>query len=159
MLRTTHMAKAYSDDLRRKLLEAHDAGEGILEDLAERFRVSVSWAYNVSAARTKTGKMERQPGTKRGRVSKVTPEIESFIKAVVQTRADTTLAELQLRLLEERQLPVSIGWLWEVLNRLGLRYKKNATRRRTGPPQDQRAAGALAVDDRRDRRRAIHLRG
>ena len=125
MLRTTHMAKAYSDDLRRKLLEAHDAGEGILEDLAERFRVSVSWAYNVSAARTKTGKMERQPGTKRGRVSKVTPEIESFIKAVVQIRADTTLAELQLRLLEERQLPVSIGWLWEVLNRLGLRYKKN----------------------------------
>ena len=66
MLRTTHMAKAYSDDLRRKLLEAHDAGEGILEDLADRFRVSVSWAYNVSAARTKTGKMERQPGAKRG---------------------------------------------------------------------------------------------
>lgn len=134
MLRTTHMAKAYSDDLRRKLLEAHDAGEGILEDLAERFRVSVSWAYNVSAARTKTGKMERQPGAKRGRVSKVTPEIESFIKAVVQTGADTTLAELQLRLLEERQLPVSIGWLWEVLNRLGLRYKKRyAPPNRTSP--------------------------
>ncbi len=95
MLRTVQMAKAYSDDFRPKLLDAHDAGEGILEDLAERFRVS-----------------------------KVTPEIESFIKAVVQTRADTTLAELQLRRLEERQLPVIIGWLWEVLNRIGLRYKK-----------------------------------
>ena len=58
MLRTTHMAKAYSDDLRRKLLEAQDAEEGILEDLAEWFRISVSWAYNVSAARTKTGEME-----------------------------------------------------------------------------------------------------
>ena len=67
MLRTTHMAKAYSDDLRRKLLEAQDAEEGILEDLAEWFRISVSWAYNVSAARTKTGEMERQPNAKRVR--------------------------------------------------------------------------------------------
>lgn len=153
------MAKAYSDDLRRKLLEAHDAGQGILEDLAERFSVSVGWARKVSAARTRTGKMERQPGAKRGRVSKVTPEIESFIKAVVKVRADTTLAELQLRLAQEHHLPVSIGWLWEILNRLDLRYKKNGARRRAGQPQDQRAAGVLAVDDQRDSRRALHLRG
>ena len=74
------MVKAYSDDLRRKVLEAHAAGEGILKELAERFRVSVGWVCKISAALGKTGKMERQPGAKRGRVSKVTPEIESFIK-------------------------------------------------------------------------------
>lgn len=142
------MPKAYSDDLRRKLLEAHDAGEGTLEDLAERFRVSVGWAYKISAARTRTGEIERQPGAKRGRVSKVTAGIQGLLQAAIQARADTTLAELQLRLWEERQLAVSISWLWTVLDRLGLRYKKNAARRRTGPTADQGATGALAGGDR-----------
>jgi len=38
------MAKAYSDDLRRKLIKAHQQGEGSLEVLAQRFHVSVGWA-------------------------------------------------------------------------------------------------------------------
>jgi hypothetical protein len=42
------MAKAYSDDLRRKLLEAHDRGEGSLRVLAKRFGVSVPWAWKIS---------------------------------------------------------------------------------------------------------------
>ena len=122
------MAKAYSDDLRRKVLEAHAAGEGILEELAERFSVSVGWVFKISAALAKTGKMERQPGARRGRVSKVTPEIESFIKEVVQGRSDTTLGELQLKLFDERQLEISIGRLWQVVDKLDLRFKKKSTR-------------------------------
>ena len=118
------MAKAYSDDLRRKLLEAHDEGEGTLEDLAERFRVSVSFAGKISAVYSRTGKMERPPGGKRGRVSKVTKEIEDYLRAAVTAQADLTLAELQLRLYQEKQLEISIGWLWGVLRRLGLRLKK-----------------------------------
>ena len=153
------MAKAYSDDLRRKLLEAHDAGEGTLEDLAERFRVSVGWALKISAARRKTGKMERPRGAKRGRVSKVTPAVQVFLKEAVQARPDATLAELQLRLWEERELEIGIGWLWEVLDRMGLRYKKNRTRHRAGPAKSQRAAGSLAVHGQRVRRRAVRVRG
>jgi hypothetical protein len=34
------MARPYSDDLRRKLLEAHDKGNGPLAELAERFGMS-----------------------------------------------------------------------------------------------------------------------
>ena len=142
------MAKAYSDDLRRKVLEAHAAGEGILEELAERFNVSVGWVFKISAALAKTGKMERQPGAKRGRVSKVTPEIESFIKEVIQGRSDTTLAELQLKLWEERQLEISIGRLWAVVDQMDLRLKKKSTRRRTGHPPYPRVASQLAGDGR-----------
>jgi len=142
------MAKAYSDDLRRKVLEAHAAGEGILEELAERFRVSVGWVFKISAALAKTGKMERQPGAKRGRVSKVTPEVESFIKGVIQDRPDTTLAEIQLRLLTERQLEVSIGRLWKVINQMDLRFKKKSTRRRTRHSQGSRTASKLASGGR-----------
>lgn len=142
------MAKAYSDDLRRKVLEAHAAGEGILEELAERFRVSVSWVYKISAALGKTGKMERQPGAKRGRVSKVTPAIENFIQEAIQRRSDLTLAELQLKLFEQRQLEISIGRLWQVVDRLGLRFKKKSARGRTRPSSHPRTPRQLAGGDR-----------
>ena len=38
--RSTSMARPYSDDLRRKILETYAQGEVTLEQLAERFRVS-----------------------------------------------------------------------------------------------------------------------
>lgn len=141
------MAKAYSDDLRRKVLEAHAAGEGILEELAERFSVSVGWVYKISAALGKTGKMERQPGAKRGRVSKVTPEIEHFLQEAIQRRSDITLAELQLKLFEERQLELSIARLWQVIDRLGLRFKKKPTRGRTRHSPHPRTPRQLAGGD------------
>jgi transposase-like protein len=53
------MARAYSDDLRRKLLEAHEKGQGTLEELARQFGVSVGYAKKISAARRRSGRMER----------------------------------------------------------------------------------------------------
>jgi hypothetical protein len=55
------MAKSYGDDLRRKLLQAYDRGEGTLEQLAGRFSVSVPWAWKISAQRKRSfqGKRHR----------------------------------------------------------------------------------------------------
>ena len=53
------MARAYSNDLRRKLLEAHERGEGSLRELAGRFGVSGPWAWNISAQRLRTGQTKR----------------------------------------------------------------------------------------------------
>ena len=55
------MAKAYSDDLRRKFIEAYQQGEGSLALLAERFHVSVGWTRKVWAAFSRTGTWERPP--------------------------------------------------------------------------------------------------
>ena len=41
------MAKPYGDDLRRKFLLAYDGGEETLEELADRFLVSVGWAKKI----------------------------------------------------------------------------------------------------------------
>ena len=38
------MGRPLGDDLRRKLLFAHDQGEETLQELASRFLVSVGWA-------------------------------------------------------------------------------------------------------------------
>lgn len=143
------MATAYSDDLRRKLLQAHDEGEGTLRELADLFRVSYGWAVKISAARGKTGKMERQPGAKRGRVSKITPEIQTYIKNEVAAKPDSTLAELQLKLFEEKQLEVSIGRLRSVLEDLNLRFKKNDSGVRTRSAAGSGRKGKMAINSSR----------
>lgn len=118
------MAKAYGDDLRRKLLEAYDRGEGSLSELAERFSVSVPWAWKISAQRNRSGQMERTEQRRGGR-RKVTAEVEQQLRLWVQQQPDLTLAELQHQLEQNRRLAVSIGRLWQVLRQLGLRLKKS----------------------------------
>lgn len=54
------MARPYSDDLRRKLLEAHDRGDASLAELAARFGVIRGWAWKISSARKRSGAIEWQ---------------------------------------------------------------------------------------------------
>lgn len=128
------MAKSYGDDLRRKLLQAHDRGEGSLEQLAQRFSVSAPWAWKISAQRKRSGQMERVE-QRRGTVRKVTAAVEQQLREWVQAQPDLTLAELQHKLEKIQHLRVSIGRLWQVLRQMGLRLKKsrstpaNATRK------------------------------
>jgi transposase len=119
------MARAYSDDLRRKLLEAYQAGEGSLPELAARFRVSVGWAKHISATLTHTGQMERPAGGKRGRRSRVTAEAQEYLASQVKKQPDRTLAMLQEDLQREYEIQIGITQLWNILNRMGLRFKKS----------------------------------
>lgn len=132
------MATAYSDDLRRKLLEAHQRKEGSLAQLAKRFSVSVGWALKISSQWHRTGKMERPAGRRRGPASKITPEIARELQNWIREQSDLTLAELQLRLYAQRQLEISLSRLWTVLKELGLRLKKS----HSTPPSRTRKPGA-----------------
>ncbi len=146
------MATPYSDDLRRKLLEAHQRGAGSLAKLAERFGVSAGWARKISATLSSTGKMERPPGGKRGPTSKVTAEVEQDVRNWVREQADLTLAELQLRLYEQRNLEISLTRLWQVLGKMGLRLKKSHS---TPPSRTPPRARSSAVSGARKRVRSI----
>jgi hypothetical protein len=81
------MAKWYADDLRRKLLQAYDRGEGTLEQLAERFCVSAPWVWKISAQRKRSGQMERVE--------------QARLRGWVQAQPDLTLAELQQKLAKD----------------------------------------------------------
>ena len=87
------MARAYWDDLRRKLLEAHRQGEGSLAQLAARFRVSPSWAKSISAALSRTGRMECPAAGPRGPRSKLTEEVREQLHRWIASQPDLTLAE------------------------------------------------------------------
>jgi transposase len=119
------MARAYSDDLRRKLLEAHKEGEGSLGELAGRFHVSEGWARKVSAALHRTGQMERQPGARRGRKSRITPHAIEYLQSRVKALPDRTLAELQEDLRSQQKIEIGITRLWILLKQIGLRLKKS----------------------------------
>jgi transposase len=141
------MPKAYSNDLRRKLLEAYEEGQGTLEELAERFSVSEGWAKKISAVYNRTQKMERPAGAKRGRESRVTAEVEEYLRKVVTSKPDSTLEELRTRLNQDKQVQISIGWLWLVLRRLGLSFKKNSARQRARQRTSARDAREIPSRD------------
>lgn len=120
------MARAYSDDLRKKLLEAHAAGKGTLRELAERFGVSVGWAFKVSAARRQTGSTARVLQRRAG--SRI--EIER-VRLLVESKPDIILRELQVELRRAGQT-ISLAHLARVVKHLGLRLKKS----RSTPPNE-----------------------
>lgn len=129
------MARAYDNDLRRKYLEAYDRGEGSLGDLALRFGVSRGWGWKVSAARRRTAQTERVVG-RRGRPGRITPGLLIRLRSWVEAQPDSTLAELQEKLLAE-PVRLSMGRLWQVLRSLDPRRKKSlhATEREVQSPK------------------------
>src|ERR1035437_11002124 len=131
------MAKAYSDDLRRKILETHDRKVGNLRELAERFCVSYAWALKISSQRRRTGQME-QVEQRHGSLSRATAEVEARLRRLLREQSDRTLVELQQGLWEAEGVQFSIQHLWRLLRRMRLPLKKSRptprsrTRRKTG---------------------------
>ena len=118
------MARAYSNDLRRKLLEAHEQGQGTLEELAEEFGVSLGFAKKISAALRRTGRMERTE-QRHGRINQVTALVQERLREWLRQQPDRTLGELQRQLREQMHVSVSVPRLWVVLRQMQLRLKKS----------------------------------
>lgn len=122
------MARPYSNDLRRKLLEAYDQGKGSLAELAEQFCVSLAWAWKISSARKRTGQVER-PAYRHGPKSRID---EQVLSALLRARPDITLPELQAEFENKSGLHVSTQHLWRVLKRMGFRLKKSRSMPKSG---------------------------
>lgn len=118
------MARAYSNDLREKVLGAYASSKGTLRELAERFEVSYGWVAKIHAAELRTGARKRVP--QRRRSSSVDAE---QVRRLVQDKPDIVLRELQQEMLKVGQR-ISIAQLWRVVGKLGLVLKKN----RSTPP-------------------------
>ena len=124
------MARAYSNDLRRKFLQAYEEGEGTLEELAEQFRVSLGWAKKISARRSRTGEVDA-PVWRHGPVSRVTLAVQEWIRSQIRGQPDVTLRELRERLEEAQQVRLSVGRMWLALRQLGLPLKKKRSTRKS----------------------------
>lgn len=147
------MAKAYGDDLRRKFLLAYDQGEETLEELADRFLVSVGWAKKISAQRNRSGQAERLPHHP-GRKWKAGVKAQRQVMDWVAAKPDLTLAQLQMRLHSEAGISLSLGRIWHLLKKLGLRLKKSRSTRPSATPRptDSGAKSSRRVSTRSHRK-------
>lgn len=109
------------------MLEAHAAGKGTLRELAERFGVSVPWAWKVSAARKRSGAVERAPQLRHGLPSRVD---RAQVRALLKAKPDLVLRELREELERTTGVAISQTQMWRVVRELGLRLKKS----RSTPP-------------------------
>jgi transposase len=122
------MPRAFSDDLRCRILRAYAEGEESLRELAERFSVSWDYAKKIRKQQLRFGQMERVPQAHRGPKRWMTAAVESVLRAQLQAQPDLTLGELQQRLREQTGVSWSQSLVWLCLQRLELGRKKNAAR-------------------------------
>ena len=134
------MARALSDDLRRRVVAAVVEGGMSRRGAAKQFGVATSTAIKWVDAFLRTGSWRpgRQGGDRRSR------RIEAraaAVLALIEETPDMTLAEITAHLEDAHGLRVSQSTVWRFFHRRGSRSKKNracqraaAHRRGAAPP-------------------------
>lgn len=116
--------KAYSLDLRQKIVNAYDAGGISQRNLAERFCVSVFFVKKLFRQRTKTGSIA--PKARTGwQKARVTPEIRQFVIALHKQENDRTLAEAAARVADKFGVTLSQSTICRICTAADLRRKKS----------------------------------
>src|SRR3954467_13511538 len=133
------MAKAYSEDLRERVIAAVDAG-ATRRAAAVQFKVSISSA--IRWVRRWQADWEIAAKPRGGSVSPLEDHAAALV-ALVTESPDLTLDEF-CALLRERKIETSRVSVWRFFSRHGLSFKKNPARQRTGTGGCGRRAAALA---------------
>ena len=112
------MAKAYSVDLRERVLADYDEGARPV-DLTVKYRVSERWVFKLIRQRREIGSIEPLAG-KRGPKPKLGEHLDQ-LRSLVSQSPDATLEELR------QQLPVQVclTTVWNTLQSLQITLKKS----------------------------------
>jgi transposase len=133
------MPKAYSNDLRERVVKAVEAGQSC-RSAALRFGVSPSSAIKWMERWRSRGDVS--PGSSRGRIRSPLHPHRSWLLGLVAAQPDLTLAEIQHRL-ASRAVTVGLGSIWRFFAREGISFKKNAAAIRAGQARRRAQKGKL----------------
>lgn len=133
------MVRAYSMDLRERVVAAMEAGTSA-RAAASQFGVSVASAVRWSQRQRRTGSVA--PGKLGGHRRPVLLPEREWLLARIAAEPDLTLRGL-LAEMAERGVKASYGALWLFLEREGLSFKKKPVCQRAGSSEDRAAAGAV----------------
>ena len=126
------MSRAYSQDLRDRVMNAVDGGLSARQSAA-RFGIGVAtaifWVRRLRESGERTARPKGKP-----RHSKLDPHREFLLQTIEET-PDMTILEMQALLWNECNVKASAGTIWTFLDRCGLTFKKNLRmqRSRRGP--------------------------
>lgn len=112
----------YSQDLRDRALD----GEGSIREVADRLSVSPSYVSKATLRFRLTGQRTTKP--RGGQRQAILAGREELLRAQLEAVKDMTLEELRRWLLQEHSIKISMGALWNTLDRMGLRFKKKRPR-------------------------------
>jgi transposase len=117
------MPAPYSLDLRKRVIAAYQAKEGSLRQLAERFKVSLSFIRDLTRRFREANTVEPKPHGG-GAPAKLEASHFGVVKQLVEKQPDALLSELCERLAQSSQVNVSVSTMHRAVKRLELSYKK-----------------------------------
>ena len=115
--------KAYSVDLRQKVIDAYNQQEGSQRQLAKRFRVSLTFIENLLKRYRTDGTVEpRKHGG--GQLPKLSLEQEGILTNLIEENNDAILVELCDRLEQRVGVRISRATMGRYVKKLKLTRKK-----------------------------------
>jgi transposase len=135
---------SYSNDLRRKIVEAYERGDHTLEEVAELFGVSLASVKNFLRRKRETGSSDALPhaGGKRPALNE---KARIALRNAIKENNDLTLEELRRFLKGTQRKEVSLSTLSRLLQALGLpRKKSRSTLAREILPESSRPEAAIS---------------
>ena len=137
------MPKAYSQDLRDRVIDAVERGEMSRRAAARRYAISESVAIKWLERVERDG--SREPVGHGGhRASKLMAH-RDFLQAARTEKTDVTLQALCDRLSAERGVKADTSMMSRFFRRIGVRSKKDPCRTRAGSPGPKSAPQTMAT--------------
>jgi putative transposase len=133
------MPRAYSNDLRERVIMAVAAGQSC-RSAALRFGVAPSSAIKWVKRWRAHGDLS--PGSSRGRVRSPLRAHRLWLLELVAAEPDLTLADIRGRL-AERGFAAGIAAIWRFFDREGISFKKNTAALRAAQARRRAQAGEL----------------
>jgi transposase len=117
--------KAYSVDLRQKIIETYENEPISQRHLAKRFRVAPSFVTKLLKQYRETGALDPKP--RPGRPRTLNAEQLQVVQALVEAKNDITLGELCDALNQQLKIRVSEPTMCRIIQRLNLTRKKKSS--------------------------------
>jgi transposase len=134
--------KAYSVDLRQKVIDAYNQQEGSQRQLAKRFRVSLTFIENLLKRYRTDGTVEpRAHGGGQG--AKLSQEQEAVVATLVEENNDAILVELCDQLEQRVGVRISRATMGRYVQKLKLTRKKNSARNGAKQQTSTTVAGGI----------------
>lgn len=121
--------KAYSLDLRQKIVDTYAEGNTSQRQLAKQFRVALSFIEKLLKQQRETGRIAPKQRTEQT-PTKLNAEQLGVLEQLVEENNDATLAELRQQLEEKTGVVIARSTVDRMLSKLNLTVKKNASPRR-----------------------------
>jgi transposase len=117
--------KAYSLDLRHRVVHAYEQGQGPIPEIATRFGVGTAFIKKMLRQWRATGDLAPLAHGG-GKPPRLTQRQRQLLKRRVRQQSDISLAELQSLLDEQEKVQVHVSTISRALSGLGLPLKKRA---------------------------------